>query len=130
MAQGGSSRPSGEMKSFKEFPNTVSKIKSMNEHVETPLKETFASNTEKLIAACRASGGTDVSRQYESCDTAFHFAAFPNVPVVLLFWDEEDGFEADIKLLFDKTVLDHLDIESIMFLSEHLCRMLIDEASS
>jgi len=45
--------------------------------------------------------------------------------VTLLFWDEDKGFEADIKLLFNETIIQHLDIESIMFLSEHLCRMLI-----
>jgi hypothetical protein len=40
------------------------------------------------------------------------------VPVMLMFWgaEAEDGFEAEAKLLFDETITDHLDIESIMFL--------------
>lgn len=124
MAQGGTSSPTGNMKSFKEFPNTVSKIVSMRDQVETPLKKTFASRMDKLRVKCTTSGGTDVSSQYESSDLAYLFSAFPNVPVVLLFWDEGDDFEADAKLLFDETIIQHLDIESIMFLSEHLCRLL------
>ena len=79
----------------------------------------------RLKLACENSGGKDVSAQYDSCDLACLFTAFPKIPVTLLFWDEDEGFEADIKLLFNETIIQHLDIESIMFLSEHLCRMLI-----
>ncbi len=124
MAQGGISRPSGKMKSLKEFPNTVSKIVSMNDRVEIPLKKAFAANPEKLAAACEEFGGTNVKSQYPSPDLAYQFTAFPKVPVTLLFWKKNDGFEADAKLLFDETIIQHLDIEAIMFLSEHLCKML------
>ncbi len=124
MAQGGTSQPSGNMKSFKEFPNTVSKVTSMKAHIEKPLSQAFSGKRDKLRNACEKSGARDVSAQYDSCDLAFEFAAFPKIPVVLLFWDENEGFEAQIKLLFDETIIDHLDIESIMFLSEHLRDML------
>jgi hypothetical protein len=50
--------------------------------------------------------------------------------VVLLFRKENDGFEADAKLLFDETIIQHPDIEAIMFLSEHLCKMLIEKFSA
>ncbi len=125
MANGGSVNPYGKMKSLKEFPNTVSKIVSMRNHVEIPLINKFSSNTESLESACKQSGGKNVKSLYDSPDLAFEFSVFPKIPVVLLFWDEDDGFEADVKLLFDETIIQHLDIESIMFLSEHLCNMLI-----
>ena len=48
MAQGGISKPTGNMKSFKEFPNTVSKIVSMKSHVEEPLQKAFSSNQGKI----------------------------------------------------------------------------------
>ena len=126
MAQGGIAKPSGNMKSFKEFPNTVSKIVSMRDYVETPLKKAFTSNLKELALSCENAGGKNVKDQYESPDLAWHFSAFPKIPVVLIFWDEDDGFEADVKLLFDETIIEHLDIESIMFLSEHLAKMLIN----
>ncbi|MCP4690513.1 MAG: DUF3786 domain-containing protein, partial [Desulfobacterales bacterium] len=52
----------------------------------------------------------------------------PKVPVMVMFWDEEkeDGFEAAAKLMFDETITDHLDIESIMFLSERLRQLLCE----
>ena len=126
MAQGGIAKPTGNMKSLKEFPNTVSKIVSMRDHVEAPLKKTFTSNTDALILSCENAGGINVKDKYEAPDLAFLFNVFPKIPVVLMFWDKDDGFEADVKLLFDETIIEHLDIESIMFLSEHLANMLIN----
>ncbi len=125
MAQGGIVKPTGNKKSFKEFPNTVSKIISMKDHVETPLEKAFASDVNRLKHACEKSGGHDATAQYESCDLAYDFVVFPKVPVTLIFWKASEGFDAKIKLLFDETVVQHLDIESIMFLSEHLGKMLI-----
>ena len=50
------------------------------------------------------------------------FRPLPRIPVMLHFWDSDpaEGFEADVKLLFDETIIEHLDIESIIFLSERL----------
>ncbi len=127
MAHGGTKPPSGVMKSLKEFPNTISKVSSMRGHVEAPLQKQFAGSLDPLKAACLAAGGEDVSLTYEDPSAAFSFRAFPLVPVVLLFWDAEDGFEAEAKLLFDQTIVEHLDIESIMFLSEHLASLLLGD---
>ncbi len=129
MAQGGTSSPSGKMKSLKEFPNTVSKIVTMRKRVELPLIDAFGIDTEKLKKRCLALGGQDSGDLYPSGDLAYTFKALPKVPVVLLFWKGTDGFEADAKLLFDETILDHLDIESILFMSETLCNRLLRDGS-
>lgn len=127
MAAGGTSSPTGNMKSLKEFPNTVSKIVSMNDHVEGPLKQRFAGRLEELKTRCKACGGTDVSDRYESPDLAFQFRVFPKVYITLLFWDADEGFKPDAKLMFDDTVMDHMDIEAVMFMSEHLTSILTEE---
>jgi hypothetical protein len=129
IAQGGSSIPSGTWKGFVEFPNTVSKIKSMVEHVEKPLIEKFRGKADKLLSAANSIGGLDMTGKIDSADLAVLFKPFPKVPVLLLFWDEEesDGFGAEVKLLFDETITEHLDIESIMFLSERLKQLLCED---
>jgi hypothetical protein len=38
--------------------------------------------------------------------------------------ETEDGLKAEAGLLFDETITDHWDIESIMFLSERLQQVL------
>jgi len=126
MAQGGRSLPSGRWKGFVEFPNTVSKIKSMVENVERPLIERFKGKPDELLPEVIRIGGIDRTDQFQSADLAVFFMPFPRVPVMLMFWDEnqEDAFDTEIKLMFDETVTEHLDIESIMFLSERLKELL------
>ncbi|MBW2641493.1 MAG: DUF3786 domain-containing protein [Deltaproteobacteria bacterium] len=120
MAQGGSKLPSGKWKGLVEFPNTVSKIKSMVEHVEAPL------------AAAKQIDGLNMTDKIKSADLAILFRPLPRIPVMLMFWDEDkfDGFEAEVKLLFDETISEHLDIESIMFLSERLRQLLCETVIS
>ena len=124
MAAGGEADPTGNLKSLKEFPNTVSKIVSMRDHVEEPIKKRFSGRTEALAERCRDIGGVDVGNRYESPDLAFQFRVFPKVYVTLLFWDENEGFEPDAKLMFDETITGHMDIEAMMFMSEHLATLL------
>ena len=126
MAQGGTAPPSGKWRNLVEIPNTVSKIKSMVDHVEKPLIEKFQGNTDALIQASLAIGGMDKHDEYPTSDVAMLFIPLPRVPVMLMFWEgeEADGFSAEAKLSFDDTITQHLDIESIMFLSERLRELL------
>ncbi|MCP4686888.1 MAG: DUF3786 domain-containing protein [Desulfobacterales bacterium] len=128
MAQGGASEPTGNWKGFIEFPNTVSKAKNMKADVENPLIERFRGKPHELSAAALELGGRDMRDEIESADVAVMVRPLPKVPVMVMFWDEEkeDGFEAAAKLMFDETITDHLDIESIMFLSERLRQLLCE----
>lgn len=128
MAQGGSRAPTGRWKGFEEFPNTVSKVKTMVGQVESPLVERFHGRVPELVAAAEKEGGVSATGQGNSADAAFRFLPLPRIPVLLLFWDEDptDGFGATAKLLFDETVTEHLDIESIVFLSERLRQLLCE----
>ncbi|KPA09084.1 Fe-S cluster protein [Candidatus Magnetomorum sp. HK-1] len=129
MAQGGNKEPGGKWKGFQEFPNTVSKIKSMKEHVEAPLVKHFRGKTKELIDAGISIGGQVIQGEDVSADVSIVFRPLPKIPVMLNFWDEDtaDNFEAEVKLLFDETIVDHLDIESIMFLSERIKQLLCGE---
>ena len=126
MAQGGRRMPTGRWKGFEELPNTVSKVKTMAGQVENPLIAHFKGRREALQTAAARIGGRDVTGRENSADAAFCFHPLPRVPVMLLFWDEDpvDGFGATVKLLFDETVTEHLDIESIVFMSERLRQLL------
>ncbi len=126
MAQGGKAMPKGNWKGLQEFPNTISKMKSMKSHVEEPLCERFAAKVDELKTAALALGGEDKLEKNPSADAAFMFRPLPKIPVMLLFWDKEDDFEAQAKLMFDETIVEHLDIESIMFLSERLTQLLCE----
>lgn len=129
MAQGGSREPTGVWKGLVELPNTVSKIKSMKSHVEEPLIRRFEGRPQELLKAGEALGGEDLTGQGVEADAALLFRPLPRIPVMLLFWDHDpgEGYEARAKLLFDETVVEHLDIESIMFLSERIRQLLCQD---
>jgi hypothetical protein len=130
LAQGGSTLPDEDWRGLEQIPNTVSKIKSMQRHVEAPLVERFQGRLKDLAQAASRLGGTDISGRMASADAAFQFKPLPRIPLLLLFWDKDpaDGLEASVKLLFDATITDHLDIESILFLSERLRQLLCGDA--
>lgn len=130
IAQGGKVLPTGKWKGLEEIPNTVSKMKSMKSHVEEPLTERFQGRTDELRESAVKLGGIDMSKPDASGETVFLFRPLPKLPVMLLFWDQEEGFEAKAKLLFDETITEHLDIESIMFLSERLRQLLCETADA
>ncbi len=129
LAQGGSAHPTGKWKGFSELPHTVSKMVSMKNNVEAPLIRRFSGKKAELARAAKALGGQEVAETAGSAELAVYFRVLPRVPVMLLFWDaaKADGFEAEVKLLFDETVTEHLDIESILFLSERLAGLLTGE---
>lgn len=131
MAQGGRRRPIGRWKAFDQIPNTVSKVKSMKAHVEDVLQNRFQGRVDVLRRACELCGGqtatqADLPEGEGGSDVAMVFRPLPRIPILLLFWDADplEGFEARAKLLFDETIVEHLDIESIVFLSEHLIRRI------
>ncbi|MCK5322706.1 MAG: DUF3786 domain-containing protein [Desulfobulbaceae bacterium] len=128
LVHAGSPKPTGEWKGFIEFPNTISKIKSMKDRVETPLVECFWDHPDRLRAAAETLGGVDLTDDLQPADMVFLFKPLPKVPVMLLFWDadEDEDFDAEAKLRFDETIVQHLDIESIVFLSERLRELLCE----
>lgn len=129
MAQGGSRRPMGNWKGLEQFPNTISKIKTMKSNVEAPLLERFTDKAADLKKVASEIGGEDCAAEFPTADAAIRFRPLPRLPVMLLFWDadETDDFGAEVKLLFDETVTEHLDIESILFLSERIRQLLCGE---
>ena len=71
------------------------------------------STTKSWAAAAQAS---------ENADFQAVFTPLPKVPVLLLFWDAEpeEEFQAQAHFLFDATVAEFLDLESLLFLVEQL----------
>jgi len=128
LAQGGSRQPSGIWKGFIEFPNTVSKVVTMKKVVEDPLIKRFSGKKEELRERALTLGALPLSANKGSADVAVVFTPLPRIPVALLFWDAipSDDFQSQAKLMFDETVLEHLDIESIVFLSERLKQLLCE----
>jgi hypothetical protein len=49
----------------------------------------------------------------------------PRVPVLVLFWPQEEEFPARVSLLLDSSALDYLDQEALVFVAEALAGRLL-----
>ena len=125
IASGGKSLPTGTWITFQSLPNSVSKAKTLV-RLEKELAEHFAGNPSQLRRQAAALGAEPVQAS-ESADFQGVFWPLPRVPVLLLFWDAEpeEDFQAQAHFLFDSSVRDFLDLESLLFLVEQLMDRLI-----
>jgi len=54
-------------------------------------------------------------------DASFVFNITPRIPIAVLFWDGDDEFPTDAKILFDKTIIKHLSADIIYTLAVDIC---------
>jgi len=127
LASGGQATPTGTWITYQSLPNSVSKAKTLA-RLEKGLAQHFAGKVSELRrrAAVWRAAPAQVS---ENADFQGTFQPLPRVPVLLLFWDAEpaEGFQALAHFLFDSTVGDYLDLESLLFLVEQLIDRLTAE---
>ena len=53
---------------------------------------------------------------------AWHIHLLPKIPILILYWPEEEGFQSKVSILFDSTADRFLDVESLIFLVEGLVK--------
>ncbi|NTW34716.1 MAG: DUF3786 domain-containing protein [Syntrophobacteraceae bacterium] len=126
---GGARDPSGKWVGMETLPNSVSKIKSLRAHCEGPLAEKFAGRMSRLSGAISGIGRS-IELKDEQVDFAAEFHILPRLSIRVLWWDEDasEGFAARVKFLFDRKVLDTLDLESLLFTCEQLTDRLLEAA--
>lgn len=121
----GGEPPTLEWVGLESLPNTISKVRTLATYCEQPLARLFAEHPAAAVAEfCRNLGGRPWSEA--AADLAMIIPVLPRVPLAVLFWAAapEDGFAAQAKVLFDRRVLDFLDVESLVFAAERLAERL------
>jgi hypothetical protein len=123
---GGANPPCGQWTGLESLPNSISKTKTLATYCENRLAQLFTGQaSDTIFSLCAQLGGKPA--QHSSATVAAIIPVLPHLPQQLLFWDEEpeDGFAARTKILFDKNVLDYLDLESLVFSSERIADRLM-----
>ena len=121
----GTAAITGTWITYQSLPNSVSKTKTLN-RLEGELAAHFAGKRQQLLEAA-VGLGAEPARVAEDTDLQLAFRPLPKVPVLLLFWEEdpEEDFPAQLHFLFDQSVADFLDLESLLFLVEQLSGRLM-----
>jgi hypothetical protein len=127
---GGATDPSGAWVGMETLPNSVSKIKSLRGHCEAPLAQKYAGRLSRLSESISGIG-REIELREEQVDFAAEFHILPRLGIRVLWWDEDasEGFSARVKFLFDRKVLETLDLESLLFTCEQLTDRLLAAAN-
>lgn len=128
---GGGEEPGPDWIGMESLPNSISKIHSLNKYCEDRIANHFKSVPDHLMECSLMLGGQVVAETEQNCSVAFCFQVLPRLPLFMLFWDEEkeEGFPAKVKVLFDRNVLDILDLESLVFSAERTAEHLIEQSN-
>lgn len=129
ISSGGGRPPEYDWVGMESLPNSISKRKTLATYCEDRLAELFKGQPpERLHELGRQFAG--VIDKNSSASLALIIPVLPMVPFYLLFWQEEpeDGFPARVKILFDRNVLDFLDLESLVFAAERMADRMAELA--
>lgn len=112
-----------DLVSFRDFKDSGPLLVYFSNEVEMKISRFFSGRTEDLTRAAMAMGGQiiDIGASY---DVSVRFNALPKIPVVLLFNDRDDEFEAQANLLFEQRAGSYLDAECLAILGNLLYQTL------
>ncbi len=125
VAEAGGRALTGTWVSMESLPGSLAKRKAFVRGCEEKIAAAYSGRPELLLKALKELKA-DFSKLDSNAEVAAVFYPLPMIPFQLLFWDadNDDGFSAQVKILFDETVLDYLDIESLVFLGENCAARL------
>lgn len=115
--------PGGDWVSEKDLPGGAAFFRGPHTLPVNLVAEGFKAKTEEFHTRCRDLGGQVLGM----ADAAYAFPLLPSIPAAVLFWEADEMFGADTRLLFDRTISDHLPLDIIYALGVTLCRVLSDE---
>lgn len=82
----------------------------------------FPGGTGELKTACERSGGIPVISKADLC---FMFYPFPRIPLQLNYWEADEDFPAQVKVLVDENITDYVHIETTGCLVSDLFELIL-----
>lgn len=116
----GNATISGTWVSFTDLKAGLMKSKSFARDCEEPLRALFDRDPRPVERALERLGG--LRQAGTPAPIAWKIFALPRVPVLILYWPQDEEFPSKIKVLFDATADRFLDVESLTFLIEGLVK--------
>ncbi|NTU43695.1 MAG: DUF3786 domain-containing protein [Nitrospirales bacterium] len=108
----------GKWVSFSELKAGMVKASAFQQECEDPMKALFDRDFSRTGEILQGFG----AQRQEGFPTEQAYLLFllPKIPVVILFWQEEEDFPSRVKIVFDSSADKFLDVETMIFLVEGL----------
>ena len=84
------------------------------------IEKRYENNVEEFKEVCEQLDGIPL----DMADAAYAFEITPRIPVAVQFWDKDDEFSAEAKILFDRTIAEQLAPDIVFCLTVEICRRI------
>ncbi|MCF8090563.1 MAG: DUF3786 domain-containing protein [Desulfotignum sp.] len=112
--------PAGQWISEKDIPGGATFFRGPHEVPAHGIASRFDGDIQGFSLRCEQYGGTKLAL----ADAAFSFVITPRLPVAVLFWQGDEEFPTEAKLLFDATIVRHLALDIVYALAVGVCEQL------
>jgi hypothetical protein len=112
--------PAGQWISEKDIPGGPTFFRGPHEVPAHLIASRFDGDIQGFSRLCEQYGGTRLAL----ADAAFSFVITPRVPVAVLFWQGDEEFPTEAKLLYDATIVRHLALDIVYALAVGVCEQL------
>jgi hypothetical protein len=106
----------GEWITEKDIPGGVAFFTGPHAIPSGLVTEKVKNNIDLFKRACKELGG----EEGDMGDASFVFRILPRIPVTVVYWLGDEEFKPEAKLLFDRTMGEHLPLDIIFLLSYEL----------
>jgi len=117
---GQDNKPGREWISEKDLPGGAGFFRGPHLVPTALISDTFGNDLEHFAKTCRECGGVPL----ELADAAFSFQITPEIPVAVLYWQGDEDFPAEAKLLFDRSMTNYLPLDIVFALAVEVCDRL------
>jgi len=107
--------------SFKEVREAMLYVPTFEKRAVAPLLGRFGGNPEQILEPAQQLGG----KKEDLGDFSVTIPVLPRVPITLVFWKQDEEFEARLSILFDRTVVRYLPTEDIVLSAQMMAYRLI-----
>ncbi|MCP4117622.1 MAG: DUF3786 domain-containing protein [Desulfobacteraceae bacterium] len=111
---------SNEWISEKDIPGGTTFFRGPHEIPTNLISLRFNNNIDEFKKRCEQLHGIPLNM----ADAAYSFKITPRIPVAVLYWRGDDEFPAESKILYDKTIAEHLASDIIYALAVGVCERL------
>jgi hypothetical protein len=81
------------------------------------ITQAYNNNLQLFKKSCEQLGGT----MRNQADAAFLFHITSRIPIAVLYWEGDEEFPSESKILFDKSITHHLTLDIIFSIAVEIC---------
>jgi len=111
---------SNEWISEKDIPGGATFFRGPHEIPTYLISHRFNNNINEFKKRCEQLHGIPLNM----ADAAYRFKITPRIPVAVLYWRGDDEFSAESKILYDRTIAEHLASDIIYALAVGICERI------